>query len=90
MENFLFAKNKIGFINGSIGKPKRTSKDYMPWMRVDAMIKEWLTTSIEMEIRDSVKYAYTAPEMWFNLHERFGKKRAPREYELKNKIDATR
>nr|KAJ0199150.1 hypothetical protein LSAT_V11C600341300 [Lactuca sativa] len=90
MENFLFVKNKIGFINGSIGKPKKTSKDYMPWMRVDAMIKGWLTTAIEMEIRDSIKYAYIAPEMRFNLHERFGKKGAPREYELKNKIDATR
>ncbi|KAJ0576816.1 putative retrotransposon Copia-like protein [Helianthus annuus] len=47
MENFLFAKNKIGFIDGSIKKPETTSKDYMAWMRSDAMIKGWLTTAME-------------------------------------------
>ena len=39
MENFLFAKNKIGFIDGTIKKPEKTSKDHMAWMRCDAMIK---------------------------------------------------
>ena len=27
MENFLFAKNKIGFVDGSIKKPEKSSKD---------------------------------------------------------------
>ncbi|XP_024974841.1 uncharacterized protein LOC112512947 [Cynara cardunculus var. scolymus] len=89
MENLLFAKNKIGFIDGSIEKPEKTSKDYMPWMRVDAMIKGWLTTAMEKEIRGNVKYANTAAEMWIDLRERFGKESAPRAYELKNKIAVT-
>ncbi|XP_024986555.1 uncharacterized protein LOC112521796 [Cynara cardunculus var. scolymus] len=89
MENFLFAKNKIGFINGSIEKPEKTSKDYMPWMRVDAMIKGWHTTAMEKEIRGGMKYANTVVEMWIDLRERFGKESAQRAYELKNKIAVT-
>ncbi|GJU48850.1 putative RNA-directed DNA polymerase [Tanacetum coccineum] len=59
-------------------------------MRCDAMIKGWLTTAIEKPIRDSVKYAGTTLEMLSDLQERFGKENAPRAYELKQKIAATR
>lgn len=90
MTNFLFAKNKIEFVDGTIKKPEKTSKDYMPWMRVDAMIKGWLTTAMEKNIRNSVKYAGTASEIWSDLNERFGKESAPRAYELKQKIASTR
>lgn len=79
MENFLFAKNKIGFVDGSIEKPDKSSKDYMAWMRVDAMIKGLLTTAMEKEIQSSVKYASTTSEMWLDLRERFGKESAPSE-----------
>ncbi|KAL7603703.1 hypothetical protein Lser_V15G15127 [Lactuca serriola] len=62
----------------------------MPWMRVDAMIKGWLTTAMEKNIRNSVKYAGTTSEIWSDLNERFGKESAPRAYELKQKITSTR
>nr|GEU41172.1 hypothetical protein [Tanacetum cinerariifolium] len=67
----------------------RNPKDYMPWMRVDAMIKGWLATAMEKNIRNSVKYAGTASEIWSDLNERFGKESAPRAYELKQKITST-
>ena len=89
MMNFLFAKNKVGFIDGSIEKPEEKSIDYMPWMRCDAMIKGWLTTAMENEIRTSVKYANTASEIWADLKERFGKESAPRAYELKQTLSMT-
>lgn len=89
MENFLFAKNKIGFVDGTIKKPEKTAENYMAWMRCDAMIKGWLTTAMEKEIRSSVKYANTSAEIWTDLQERFGKESAPRAYELKNQIAAT-
>ncbi|MFS8023402.1 putative retrotransposon gag domain, retrotransposon Copia-like protein [Helianthus anomalus] len=90
MTNFLFAKNKIEFVDGTIKKPEKSSKDYMPWMRVDAMIKGWLTTAMEKNIRNSVKYAGTASEIWADLNERFGKESAPRAYELKQRVASTR
>ncbi|XP_024982943.1 uncharacterized protein LOC112519181 [Cynara cardunculus var. scolymus] len=90
MTNFLFAKNKIGFIDGSIKKPEKTASNYMAWMRCDAMIKGWLTTSMEKEIRSSVKYANSAAEIRDDLKERFGKESAPRAYELKQLLMVTR
>ncbi|GKA32670.1 putative retrotransposon copia-like protein [Tanacetum coccineum] len=90
MLNFLFAKNKAGFINGSIKKPEEKSSEFMPWMRCDAMIKGWLHTAMEKEIRSSVKYAMTAREIWVDLKERFGKVSAPRAYELKRSLTFTK
>ncbi|XP_024959016.1 uncharacterized protein LOC112499989 [Cynara cardunculus var. scolymus] len=90
MTNFLFAKNKIGFIDGLIKKPEKTASNYMAWMRCDAMIKAWLTTSMEKEIRSSVKYANSAAEIWDDMKERFGKESAPRAYELKQSLTMTR
>ncbi|KAI3754367.1 hypothetical protein L1987_54149 [Smallanthus sonchifolius] len=90
MSNFLFAKNKIGFVDGTIKKPESTNKDYMAWMRCDAIVKGWLTTAMEKEIRASVKYANTAAEIWEDLKERFGKESAPRAYELKQRLNVTR
>ncbi|KAM0020684.1 putative retrotransposon gag domain, retrotransposon Copia-like protein [Helianthus debilis subsp. tardiflorus] len=90
MSNFLFAKNKNGFVNGTIKKPQNTDKDFMAWMSCDAMVKGWLTTAMEKDIRASVKYANTADEIWKDLKERFGKESAPRAYELKQTLNVTR
>ncbi|XP_021980369.1 uncharacterized protein LOC110876507 [Helianthus annuus] len=90
MTNFLFSKNKINFVDGSVPKPEKTGDMYMPWMRCDAMIKGWLTTAMEKEIRGSVKYANTAAEIWKDLQERFEKESASRAYELKQSLTITR
>ncbi|GJZ65658.1 integrase [Tanacetum coccineum] len=42
----------------------------MAWMHCDAMVKGWLTTAMEKDIRSSVKYANTASEIWSDLLER--------------------
>ncbi|XP_076922198.1 uncharacterized protein LOC143583908 [Bidens hawaiensis] len=80
--NFLFAKNKVGFIDGSIKKPEPIANTYMAWLRCDVMIKGWLKTTMEKEIRTSVRYAKTAHDIWAYLKERFGKESAPLAYEL--------
>lgn len=81
--NFLFAKNNVGYVDGSIKKPKKMDADYMEWMRCDAMVKGWLTTTTEKNIRNSAKYASTANEIWNDLLDCFGKESDPRAYELK-------
>ncbi|XP_076945795.1 uncharacterized protein LOC143617003 [Bidens hawaiensis] len=67
MTNFLFAKNKIDFVDGTITKPESTAPEYKPWMRCNAMIKGWLTTAMEKNICDNMKYAATATEIWLDL-----------------------
>nr|GEV45612.1 retrovirus-related Pol polyprotein from transposon TNT 1-94 [Tanacetum cinerariifolium] len=89
MTNFLFTKNKTDFVDGTLKKPETSSSEYKSWMRCDAMIKGWLTTTMEKGIRDSVKYANTSSEIWSDLKKRFRKESAPRAYELKKKITAT-
>nr|GEV80525.1 hypothetical protein [Tanacetum cinerariifolium] len=74
MTNFLFAKNKTYFVDGTLKKLDTSSSEYKSWMRCDAMIKGWLTTAMEKGIRDSLKYANTSSEIWSDLKERFGKK----------------
>nr|GFB23511.1 hypothetical protein [Tanacetum cinerariifolium] len=64
MTNFLFAKNKIDFVDGALKKPATSSSEYKSWMRCDAMLKGWLTTAMEKGIRDSVKYANTSSKIW--------------------------
>ncbi|KAK1414483.1 hypothetical protein QVD17_30228 [Tagetes erecta] len=78
MANFLFAKNKMGFVDGTIPKPEKEAGNYMQWMRCDAMIIGWLTTAMDKDIRGSVKYANASSEIWKDLKERFGKESAPR------------
>ncbi|XP_076896895.1 uncharacterized protein LOC143550039 [Bidens hawaiensis] len=90
MENFLFAKNKISFVDGSLIKPEAADPNYNTWLRCDAMIKGWLTTAMEKEIQTSVKYETTSEEMWNDLRERFGKVSAPRAYELKQLLSLTK
>nr|GEU92583.1 hypothetical protein [Tanacetum cinerariifolium] len=71
MLNFLFAKNKAGFIDGTLMKPEKTATDYMAWMRCDAMVKGWLTTAMKKDIRSSVKHANIASEIWSDLRESY-------------------
>lgn len=90
MSNALFAKNKIGFVDGTILMPKEGSPDLMNWRRCNAMVRGWLTSSMEKEIKNSVKYAASARDMWVDLQERFGKENAPRAYELRRSVTMIR
>ena len=50
------------------------------------MVKSWVTTTMEKEIRTSFKYANTTLKIWSDLRERFEMENAPRAYELKNQL----
>ena len=67
MNDFLVAKNRIGFIDGTISKPAEDQPKYRAWQRSDAIIKGWITIAVEKEIRNSVKYATTAKQIWEDL-----------------------
>lgn len=50
------------------------------------MVRGWLVSAMENEIKGSVKYVVTAHEIWLDLKERFGKENASRAYELRRII----
>ncbi|XP_028787189.1 uncharacterized protein LOC114743158 [Neltuma alba] len=90
MRDVLFAKNKIGFVDGTIAKPPADSTDLNHWMRCDAMVKGWLKSAMNKELRSTVRYSKTAQDIWVELKERFGKSSAPRAYELRRAVSHTR
>ncbi|KAK9278285.1 hypothetical protein L1049_027850 [Liquidambar formosana] len=70
----LTAKNKLGFIDGTIKRvvdPSDTS--YLPWKRCNTMVFSWLLNSVSKEIAGSIIYAESVHDIWEDLKEEFGK-----------------
>lgn len=83
MNEFLLAKNKLGFVDGSITKLTQDSLELKVWERYDALIRGWMTAAMQKDIRNNVKFANTYQEVWEDLEERLGKESASHAYELK-------
>ena len=67
----LSAKNKIGFVDGSISKPATTASNYSNWHRANSMVISWLLNSLSRDIADSVLFLQTAAEIWSELNQRY-------------------
>ncbi|KAH7570844.1 hypothetical protein JRO89_XS05G0206300 [Xanthoceras sorbifolium] len=66
----LTAKNKIGFIDGSIEPPSETEHptEYALWNQCNSMILSWLTHSVEPDLAKGVVHAKTARQsLWDEL-----------------------
>lgn len=68
----LSAKNKLGFVDGSINKPDATDNTFKAWQRCNSMLISWLLGVLDQNLARSVLYFDTAREIWQNLEERFG------------------
>lgn len=68
----LSAKNKMGFVDGTIEKPTATDGNYKAWDRCNNMMISWLLGVLDQDLARSVLYFSTAREIWLNLEERFG------------------
>nr|GLL16801.1 uncharacterized protein LOC109166102 [Ipomoea trifida] len=73
MRDALFAKNKMSFVDGTLIMPTPDSPYLQQWMRCNAMVKGWLKSAMDKDIRGSVRFAITARDIWRDLEERFGK-----------------
>ncbi|KAB2628158.1 hypothetical protein D8674_032953 [Pyrus ussuriensis x Pyrus communis] len=68
----LNAKNKEGFINGSIKRPESAStSEFQQWTRCNNLVKSWLLNSVSKDIGASVIYNNVAANIWNELKERF-------------------
>ena len=82
----LSAKNKTGFVDGSIQKPLGTYAKFVDWKRCNDMVLSWLLNSIDLSISDSVMYTEHAFAVWTDLKERFSQSNAPRIFQLQREI----
>ncbi|KAL3375217.1 hypothetical protein AABB24_006618 [Solanum stoloniferum] len=67
----LSEKNKLGFIDGSCGKPDANSPQFRQWKRCDDMVTSWILNSMTQEISDSVEYVNDSVELWKVLEDKY-------------------
>jgi hypothetical protein len=62
----LTAKNKIGFVNGSIETPSQATKpaDFTLWEMCDKMVLSSLLNAVEPDLAEGVIYVDTTREIW--------------------------
>lgn len=66
------AKNKMGFVDGSLPKPSAESATFKAWNRCNSMVIGWIIAVLDPQIAGSILFVDTAREIWLDLEERFG------------------
>lgn len=56
----LSAKNKLGFVDGSIIKPDAGSLDFKAWERCNDLVCSWLLCNLDESLSRSVLFFKTA------------------------------
>ena len=84
----LNAKNKLGFVNGTIKAPSEETHldDYATWSCCNDMVHSWIVNTLNLEISDSVIYYTTVHEVWEDLRERFPQSNAPHIFDNQREI----
>ena len=85
LRNSLQAKQKTGFIDGTIPKPE-TEPDLSRWMAANSMIVGWIRTSIDAKIRSTVTFVPEAHKLWESLRFRFSVKNGTHIHQLQDEI----
>jgi len=88
MVHSLTAKNKVGFINGSIKTPSEVDQpaEYALWNRRNNMILSWLTHSVEPDLAKGVIHAKTACQVWEDFKDQFSQKNIPTIYQIQKSL----
>ncbi|XP_019265507.1 PREDICTED: uncharacterized protein LOC109243067 [Nicotiana attenuata] len=85
----LSARNKIGFIDGTVLKPPENSPQFRPWDRCNNMVISWLTNSLTPDIAESVQYSDTVQSIWTQLNKRYGTVNGTKVFEIKQELAST-
>ncbi|BAA97099.1 retroelement pol polyprotein-like [Arabidopsis thaliana] len=83
--NSLQAKQKLGFLDGTIPKPT-TEPALSSWKAANSMIIGWIRTSIDPTIRSTVAFVSDAKDLWDSLKQRFSNGNGVRKQLLKDEI----
>ncbi|XP_070005396.1 uncharacterized protein [Nicotiana sylvestris] len=82
----LFAKNKLGFIDGSLVVPEADSGLQKGWARNNDMVFSWLLNSLSKEIAESVLCSQSAKDLWSDLEDRFGQTNGAKLFQLQREL----
>ncbi|RVW20422.1 Retrovirus-related Pol polyprotein from transposon RE1 [Vitis vinifera] len=67
----LTAKNKVGFVDGTISRPMSHDLIYGAWNRCNSMISSWIINAVSREIAYSLLYLDSACDILRDLNDRF-------------------
>ncbi|XP_015170405.1 uncharacterized protein [Solanum tuberosum] len=84
----LSAKNKLGFIDGSLLVSNTDPLLQKTWARCNDMVLSWLLNSLSKEIAESVLYSHTAKDLWKDLEDRFGVTNGAKLFQLQKELSA--
>lgn len=85
----LSAKNKIGFVDGTIQKPDENSNQFETWNRVNSMVISWLLNSLSKDIAESVLFLQTACDIWNEINQRYQQANGALIYQIQKKLFST-
>ena len=86
----LDAKNKIGFIDGSLPRPPESDLNFRIWSRCNSLVKSWILNSVSTQIYRSILRLNEATDIWRDLHSRVHMTNLPRTYNLTQEIQDLR
>ncbi|CAL1411460.1 unnamed protein product [Linum trigynum] len=72
MLNILAAKNKLGFINGTIPYPDPTDPLFSSRSRNNIMVLSWIQQALDHGIKKTIRSSKLASEAWNSLKARYG------------------
>ncbi|KAI5341072.1 hypothetical protein L3X38_020346 [Prunus dulcis] len=82
----LSAKDKIGFIDGTITAPSSKDAKYAAWKRCNDMVTLWIVNSVHSDIANSIMYTEYAAAVWNDLMDRFSQSSDSRIYQIRQEI----
>ncbi|CAL9000181.1 unnamed protein product [Prunus brigantina] len=82
----LSAKNKLGFVDGSVKTPSSDDSKFPLWQRCNDMVLSWILHSLHPDIASSVLYAKTAAAVWTDLRDRFSQGNDSKIYQIRQEI----
>ncbi|KAL0319663.1 UNVERIFIED_CONTAM: hypothetical protein Sradi_5227800 [Sesamum radiatum] len=84
----LQGKDKLGFIDGSCGKPTEDSIELKQWKITDSLVRTWILRTMTKDIMNAFLYAALARSLWTELEARYGESDGPLLYKIRREISS--
>ncbi|XP_073121889.1 uncharacterized protein [Henckelia pumila] len=88
MRNNFRAKNKLGFLDGTIPKPKDGTPEESLWVTVHSTLVGWIHNTLDPIQSSSIPQPGDVKDTWDDIQQRFSIGNGPRIHELKTLLGA--
>lgn len=82
----LKAKDKMGFVDGTLQMPAQSHEDFRAWDKCNNLVASWIYYSLDKSLQAGMAFVDNAQLMWNELQERYSQGNAQRAHQLKKEI----